>query len=199
MVNATLVAEVRFGLAAVSVSPVPAVLTVRSLKVAMPFCGVTVSTPVRPVPPPRVRLTGLVAVSTALPFASSTTTETAGEMIVPVSALEGCCRNANFSGDEGGFPPPGALMAKGVLVAGWRFVLLAMSVNPLPAVLTLRLLKVATPFCGLTVTVPPRPVPPARAMVIGLAAVVTTFPLESSTSTWTAGEMVAPACALDGC
>ena len=72
---------------------------------------------------------------------------------------------------------------KGMLVAGRRFALAAVSVNPVLAALTLRLLKVATPFRGLTVSVPPRPVPPAREMVIGLAAVVTAFPLESCTST----------------
>jgi hypothetical protein len=199
MAKATLVAEVRFGLAANRVSPVAAVLTARSLNVATPFCGVTVSVPPRPVPPARVRLIGLVAVGTALPFASSTTTCTAGARVAPVIALEGCCRKASLTGEEGGFPPPGALTLKGVLVAGRRFELAAVSVNPVAAALTLRLLKVATPFCGLTVSVPPKPVPPAREIVIGLAALARTFPLESSTSTWTAGEMVTPVCALDGC
>ena len=50
-----------------------------------------------------------------------------------------------------------------------------------------RLLNVATPFRGVAVRVPPRPVPPTRASVTGLVAVVTTVPLLSSTNTWIAG------------
>jgi hypothetical protein len=66
-------------------------------------------------------------------------------------------------------------------------------------VLTERLLKVATPFWGVTVSVPPRPVPPTRASVTGFVAVVTTVPLLSSTDTWTAGVIVAPVNAFEGC
>jgi hypothetical protein len=90
------------------------------------------------------------------------------------------------------------LMVKLVLVAEVRLGLLADRVY-VPAVPTLRLLNVATPFCGVAVNVPARPVPPTRASVTGLVAEVTGFPLLSSTATVTAGEMVAPVEALVGC
>ena len=90
MVKLALVAEVRFGLVADSVYPLPAVLTVRLLKVAMPFCGVTVSVPARPVPPVRETVTGLVAEVTVFPLASSTVTWTAGVMVACVNAFVGC-------------------------------------------------------------------------------------------------------------
>jgi len=70
----------------------------------------------------------------------------------------------------GGFVPAGGLivvavlMVKLVLVAEVRLGLLADRVY-VPAVLTVRLLKVATPFCGVAVNVPARPVPPTRASV----------------------------------
>ena len=75
-----------------------------------------------------------------------------------------------------------ALMVKPALVAEVRLGLLADRVY-VPAVLMVRLLKVATPFCGVAVNVPARPVPPTRASVTGFAAVVTTLPLPSSTDT----------------
>ncbi len=102
-------------------------LSARLLKVAMPFCGVTVSVPVRPVPVVRATVTGLVAVVTVFPLLSWTTTVTAGVMVAPVAAFEGCCENASFAGG-GGVPPPGALMVKLLLFAATRFGLVAVSV-----------------------------------------------------------------------
>ena len=93
-----LVAELRFGLPADRVYPLPAVLTLRSLKVAMPFCGVAVSVPPKPLPPARARVIGLVAADTTLPLTSSTATWTAGEIVAPARALEGCCTKASFDG-----------------------------------------------------------------------------------------------------
>ena len=90
----------------------------------------------------------------------------------------------------GGLVVVAVLMVKLVLVAEVRLGLLADRVY-VPAVLTVRLLKVATPFCGVAVNAPARPVPPTRASVTGLVAVVTTVPLLSSTDTWTAGVIVA--------
>ena len=55
------------------------------LKVAMPFCGLTVSVPARPVPPARASVTGSAAVGTGLPSLSSTTTVIAGEIVACVS------------------------------------------------------------------------------------------------------------------
>jgi hypothetical protein len=55
------------------------------------------------------------------------------------------------------------------------------------------------PLCGLTVSVPARPLPPARARVTGSLALTTVFPLASSTATLTAGEIVAFATEFEGC
>src|SRR5580700_11887239 len=107
----------------------------------MPFCGVAVSVPVRPVPEVRESVTGLVAVVTVFPLLSCTATVTAGVMVAPVEAFEGCCENASFAGG-GGVPPPAALRVKLALIAEVRFGLDAASVK-VPAVLPLRLLKVA--------------------------------------------------------
>jgi hypothetical protein len=72
------------------------------LKVATPFCGVTVSVPARPVPLVRATVTGLVALVKALPLASSTATWTAGEIATPANAFEGCCTKASFAGGFAG-------------------------------------------------------------------------------------------------
>ena len=125
MVKLVLVAEVRLGLLADRVY-VPAVLAVRLLKVAAPFCGVAVSVPPRPVPPTRASVTGLVAEVTGFPLLSSTATVTAGEMVAPVNALVGCCTKASFAGGKGVLLP--AEMLKPALVAGVRFGLVAESV-----------------------------------------------------------------------
>jgi hypothetical protein len=125
MVKPALAAEVRLGLLADRVY-VPAVLTVRLLKVATPFCGVAVNVPARPVPPTRASVTGLVAEVTGFPLLSSTATVTAGEMVAPVAALVGCCTKASFAGGRGALLP--AVMLKPALVAGVRLGLVAKSV-----------------------------------------------------------------------
>src|SRR5580658_610605 len=173
-------------------------LTLRLLKVATPFCGVAVSVPPRPVPPPRVSVTGLVAVVTVFPLISSTTTVTAGVMVDPAEAFEGCCENASCVGVEVPPPPPAVVMVKLLLVAEVRPALVADRVK-VPALPTLRLAKVATPFCGVAVNVPAKPVPPPSASVTGLVAVVTVLPLLSCSTTVTAGVIVAPVDALEGC
>ena len=118
MVKLMLVVEARVGLLATNVYPLPAVLTVRLLKVAMPFCGVAVHcAPCPPAADTRVSVTGFVAVVAAFPLLSSTATSTAGEIAAPTAAFEGCCRKANFDG-ELPVPPQEALMVKLVLVAG---------------------------------------------------------------------------------
>ena len=42
---------------------------------------------------------------------------TAGVMVAPADAFEGCCMNANFVAVGGGVPPPPALIVKLLLVA----------------------------------------------------------------------------------
>jgi hypothetical protein len=70
----------------------------RLLNVATPFLGVAVSVPVRPLPPVRARVTGFVADVRVFPLLSWTATVTAGEMVAPVKAFEGCCTKASFAG-----------------------------------------------------------------------------------------------------
>jgi hypothetical protein len=125
MVKLVLVAEVRLGLLADRVY-VPAVLTLRLLNVATPFCGVAVNVPAKPVPPTRVSVHALVAEVTGFPLLSSTATVTAGEMVAPVEALVGCCTKASFAGGRGVLAP--AVMLKPALVAGVRLGLVAESV-----------------------------------------------------------------------
>jgi len=69
----------------------------RLLNVATPFLGVAVSVPVRPLPLVRARVTGFVA-DVVFPLLSWTATVTAGDMVAPVKALEGCCTKASFAG-----------------------------------------------------------------------------------------------------
>ena len=64
MVKLVLVVEARPGLLATSVYPLPAALTDRLLKVAMPFCGVPVhGAPCSPAQDIRASVTGFVAVA----------------------------------------------------------------------------------------------------------------------------------------
>src|SRR5271154_4403836 len=119
MVKLLLVAEVRPVLVADSVY-VPAVLSERLLKVATPFCGVAVSVPERPEPVVSETVTAFTALVTGLPLLSSTTTVTAGAIMAPVDALDGCCEKANLAGTEAS-----ALMVKPLLVAEVRPVLVA--------------------------------------------------------------------------
>ena len=70
----------------------------RLLNVATPFLGVAVSVPVRPLPLVRARVTGFVADATVFPLLSWTATVTAGDMVAPVKAFEGCCKKASFAG-----------------------------------------------------------------------------------------------------
>jgi hypothetical protein len=99
IVKLVLVAEVSPGLVADIVYPIPAVLTIRLVKVAMPFWGTTVNVPARPVVlPERLSLTGFVADETRFPLTSSTATVTAGEIVAWVSAFVGCCRKASCVG-----------------------------------------------------------------------------------------------------
>jgi hypothetical protein len=123
MLKLALVADCRPELVACRVY-VPALLTLRLVKDATPFCGVTVSVPLRPDPLDSRSVIGLLAPWTAFPFESSTTTWTAGVIVACVRAFIGCCKKANLKG-EGGVPLPGALMVKGALVAEVRSGLVA--------------------------------------------------------------------------
>ena len=96
--------------------------------------------------------------------------------------------------------PP--VMLNVLLVAEVRPVLVAESVYPVPTLLMLRPLKVATPFAAATVSVPLNVpadgfVPMAR--VTEFDALVTVLPAASWMVTFGDGVMVDPACVLDGC
>src|SRR6266550_1276916 len=81
MLNAALVADVRSGAAAVSVYPVPALLTCRLPNVATPRADAAVRVPERAPPPglaPSATITLLVYVVSAFPLAFCATTTTAG-------------------------------------------------------------------------------------------------------------------------
>src|SRR5580658_4288332 len=115
-------------------------------------------------------------------------------MDLPAMELEGCAINASLDGV--------ASTLKVALVAPVKPVALAVSVYPVPAALMLKLGKLAVPFTGLAVAVPPRvPVPgfAPMAMVTGLVAPVTTTPFTSWMITATAGMMKAPTLVLEGC
>src|SRR5438552_7412309 len=99
-------------------------------------------------------------------------------------------------------PGGGPTTLNALLVAPVRPVADAVSVYPVPAVLMLRLEKVATPLTAATVVVPERVplaglVPIASVMLV--VAVVTVLPWESWTANCSAGVIAAPAAALLGC
>src|SRR5438034_561577 len=102
----------------------PAMLRLKVENVATPFAAVTV------VAPARVPLAGLVpiatvilvvAVVTALPWASWTATWTAGVLAAPATALLGCTVKTTFAAAP-------ALMLNALLVAPVRPVAVAVSV-----------------------------------------------------------------------
>ena len=120
MVKLVLVAEVRPGLLANNMYPLPAVLMVRLLKVATPLSAGAVSVPPRPLPFVRLRVTESLPADTTFPLAFSTATCTAGEIVAWVRAFEGCTRKASFTGEAPLPPPAGVLMVKLALVAEER-------------------------------------------------------------------------------
>jgi hypothetical protein len=194
-----LVAEAKPALVAESAYPLPVVPTVRLLKVAMPFTGMTLSLPPKlTVLPTRLSITGLLVEETMLPLASSTATVTAGEITACVDAFEGCCRNASWVAVA--VVPAGAVTLKRALVVEAKPALVAESAYPVPAVPMVRLLKVAMPLMGTTLSVPPKfAVLPARLSFTGLLADETMLPLASSIATVTAGEITVCVDAFEGC
>src|SRR5215472_12393631 len=173
----------------------------RPEKVATPEATVTAEPPLR-VPPaglvPMARLT-VVALSAVsmLPLASSTATVTAGVMVAPAAVFDGPWTKASLAGG------PVPVMVKAAEVAAvYDGELAAVSVYPVPALLMDRPEKVATPEATVTaatpLSVPPAGlVPMARLTVVALSE-VSMLPLASSTATFTAGVMVAPAAVLAG-
>jgi len=183
---------------AASVYPAPALLMLKVEKVATPATALTETVP------PSVPLDGLVAIAmvtvalevvTTFPFESSTSTVTAGEIDAPAGVLEGCTPNATLLAVPG-------VMLKVPLTAPVRPEAAAVNVYPVPVLLMVRPLNVATPFTAVMVVVPSRVPPPGlapMASVIVLVAEVWTLLLASSIDTATAGEMAEPSGVLAGC
>jgi hypothetical protein len=94
----------------------------------------------------------------------------------------------------------GEMTLNAALAAVANPALVAESVYPLPVVPMVRLLKVAMPFRGATLNVPPNVmVLPARFNFTGFLAEETMLPLASSTATVTAGEITVCVDAFEGC
>src|SRR5438046_896225 len=87
---------------------------------------------------------------TSAPLASRTCTLIAGFIDAPATTLDGCAENASF--DAG----PTAVTVNVLLVPAAREPPVALNVYPLDAILTERLVNVATPLTAETVSVPPR-------------------------------------------
>ena len=130
-----------------------------------------------------------------LPLASRAVTTTDGASALPAVPFDGCVVNTSVAGAA-------AFTVKGVLVALVRPVLVAASVTPVPAALSVRSTNRATPLTAVTVVLPLN-VPPAgllpRAMVTAPRKDVTVLPKLSCASTATAGAMTTPAFAAEGC
>src|SRR5206468_12159094 len=132
--------------------------------VATPATAAIVVVPARVAPPgfePSATLTFPVKLVAVLPSASCATTRTAGVITDPAVALVGCTVNASWLAAP-------AATSNAALVAPLTRVALAASVQPPPALLTLRFENVAIPLTATTVVVPTR-VPPAGLAPIGSA------------------------------
>src|SRR5437764_19709 len=172
----------------------------RFAKVATPLTAATV------VVPERVPLAGLVpiatvmlvvAVVTALPWASWTATCTAGVIAAPATALLGGTAKTSFAAG-----PTLTLMLNALLVAPFSPVAYAVSLYPLSVASRRTSELVATPLTAATVVVPERVplaglVPIARVMLV--VAVITVLPWASWTATCIAGVIAPPAAVLLGC
>src|SRR5438067_493404 len=124
MLKLLLVAPVRVVADAVRVYPVPRLLMLRFAKLATPLTAATVVVPARAPPAGLVAIATVmlvVAVVTALPWASWTATCTPGVIAAPAAVLLGCTAKTSFAAAP-------ALMLNAVLVAVGRPVADAISV-----------------------------------------------------------------------
>src|SRR3954465_10626116 len=165
--------------------------------VATPPAAATVSVP-DSVPPPGLvpMATVMLALElvTVLLKASCTVTCTAGAIATPAVAVAGWTVKASFEADAG-------LTLNPAEVAPVSDADAAASVYPVPTLSMDRLEKVATPPVADTVVVPVSVPPPGlvpMATVMLAVELVTVLLKTSCTVTCTAGEMLAPAVALDG-
>ena len=160
---------------AVNVRPVPAVVEPKPLNVATPFTALTVAIPDNV---PELMLNEIESVdeATVLPYVSCTVTTGCDANAVPAAVVaDGCVVKANF--DAGA-----AVTANGLDVAAVRDPDVADSVRPVPAVVELNPLNVATPFTAFTVVAPDN-VPELTLSVTDTFEFDTVLPNASCTST----------------
>src|SRR6266850_8141058 len=168
---------------------VPTRSTERSANVASPTPSVFCDSVPESVPPPLIT-TATDCPETGLPKLSVTLSSTAGPIAAPATVLLGCTWYASAAGAA-------ALIVKLVLATGPRLPVLAESCLP-PASSTLSVENVAIPLASVDADVVPLSVPePTRlrdtsSLAIGLLNASVTF-------TRTAGAMVTPAVAFEGC
>ncbi len=151
-------------------------LMLRLLNVAIPDDVDRESVPLRtPVPEARVMVTDVPVVVTRLPNASVSATVTAGEMIVPAAAFEGCCTNASRAAAAG-------LITIFLDVSAVSVPLLK-RMEMVSATLCDRFKNLTVPLLAVAVRTPCSvPVPASRsAATTVLLSVVTRFPPASTT------------------
>src|SRR6266702_3882279 len=172
---------------------VPVLSMLRPEKVATPPTAATVFVPDRvapaaPVPGVIVAVTLPAKPATVLPSASCAVICTAGVSNAPAVVLVGCTVKTSWLGVP-------SEMSKCALVA------VATGVWPVPLLLRMGVLKVATPPTAATVKLPER-VPPAGFVPIATLTLPvkpgTVLPSASCAVTWTAGVIVVPAVVLVG-
>src|SRR2546422_926941 len=178
---------------------VPVLSMLRPESVATPPTAATVFVPdsvapAAPVPGVIAAVTFPAKPATVLPSASCAVICTAGVSNAPAVVLVGCTVKTSWLG------VPSA-MSKGALVAPLIPVAVATRVYPVPLLLRLRVLKLATPPTAGTVVVPDN-VPPVgftpRAIVTLPVKPVATLPWASCAVTCTAGVIATPAAVLLG-
>src|SRR5690348_16983915 len=169
------------------------------LNVATPPTAETVVVPARVPPPglaPIATVTLPVKPVTRFPSGSSALTWTAGVSVAPAVVVAGGCTVKASC-----VARPGTIV-KPVLVAPERPDDAAVNVYPVPVLLMLSVLNVATPATAVTVVVPASAPPdgfvPIATVTLPVNA-VTRLPSPSSALTCTAGVIVAPAPFVVGC
>jgi hypothetical protein len=174
------------------VRPVAALVMLRPVKVATPFTALTVAVPDN-VPALTASVTDAVDVVALFPNSSCTVTTGCDANALPAAVeADGCVVNANFDADA-------AVIANVLEVAAVSDPDVADRVRPVPAVVALNPLNVATPLTAFTVAEPDN-VPVLMLRVTGAFESVTVLPKVSCTVTTGCAVNAVPATVDDdGC
>src|SRR5204863_8553580 len=100
-----------------------------------------------------VAVTLPVKLGAGFPAGSSAVTWTAGLIAAPATVFDGCTVKASWVAVPG-------VISNAVLVPGVKPLALAVSVYPVPVLLSVKGANLATPFTAATVVVPLRVLPP---------------------------------------